>query len=145
MLSPDDLNYAPIAGLGGQGSYASLAQTLPTSAAGLDFKAPGMGSSIDNLAAQIGNQGKLGFNVPTVNMALQGIGTIGSLWAGFKQLGLAKEKFNYEKGVTDTNLANSIKSYNTALEDRARSRAFTEGRSQDEANAYVEKNKMTRS
>jgi hypothetical protein len=92
-----------------------------------------------------GNGSGLGFNLPTIGLALDGIGTIGSLWAGFKQLSLAKEKFNYEKGITDTNLANSIKSYNTALEDRARSRAFTEGRSQDEANAYVEKNKMTRS
>lgn len=86
----------------------------------------------------------LGLNVPTIGLALNGLGTIGSLWAAFKGLGLAKEKFAFEKNVTDTNMANSIKSYNTTLADKARARAATEGRSQDEADAYVAKNSVSR-
>lgn len=152
-LTADDYRYDALANrLGGdlgldiQSGMPGMAVAAAQSTQGLPYSnyQGGMGG-LDNLAASIGNQGKFGLNVPTIGLALQGLGTIGSLWAGFKQLGLANKQFEYTKKITDTNLDNSIKSYNTSLADRARSRAFTEGRSQDEADSYVEKNKMTRS
>lgn len=77
-------------------------------------------------------------------LALQGLSTIGGLYAAFQQLGLAKKQFNFQKQAWDTNLGNQIKSYNTALEDRARARAAMEGQSQEQANTYIEQNRMTR-
>lgn len=77
-------------------------------------------------------------------MALTGLGTLGNLYAGFKQLSLANKQFQFQKEFANANLANQIKSYNTALEDRARARAAMEGQSPEQARAYVEQNKMTR-
>lgn len=53
---------------------------------------------------------------------LQGLNTLGSLWLGFKGLGQAQEAFDFEKEMTSKNYLNSVKSYNTALEDRYRTR-----------------------
>lgn len=84
----------------------------------------------------------LGFNVPTAQLALAGLGTIGDLWAAFQGMNLAKKQFNFQKDFANTNLANQIKSYNTALADRARTRAFTEGTGQTYADSYYNSNKL---
>lgn len=50
----------------------------------------------------------------------------GALWGAYnsgQQLGLAKDAFGLQKRAFETNLANSIASYNTALEDRIRGRS----------------------
>lgn len=88
---------------------------------------------------------QLGPNLGTAKLGLQGLGSLASLWAGFQANALAKKQFNYTKGVTDTNLNNSILSYNTQLADRSRSRAIVEGQSQDTADAYVRNNSASRS
>lgn len=75
---------------------------------------------------------------------ISGIGTLGNLWGSSRALGLARDQFNFQKDFANTNLVNQIKSYNTALEDRARSRAAVEGQSQDVAQAYIDKNRLTR-
>ena len=77
-------------------------------------------------------------------LAMQGLSTIGGLWAAFKAQKLAKQQFKYTKNVTDTNLNNQIKSYNTTLEDRIRSRAKVEGMSPEMAQAYIDNNRLTR-
>ena len=89
-------------------------------------------------------QGGIGFNLPTANLALGGIQTIGNLWNAWEQRKLAQEQFKFQKGVTETNLKNQIASYNTTLEDRSRSRAHTEGQDQATADAYVSKNRLSR-
>lgn len=64
------------------------------------------------------------------------------IYSGLKQLGLAQDQFNFTKDAFNTNLANSIKSYNNALEDRARSRyAYMTG---DASNAddYINQHKL---
>ena len=78
------------------------------------------------------------------NLALSGLQTLGNLWSAFQMNKLAKKQFNYTKDVTETNLANQIQSYNTALEDRSRSRAFVEGQSADQAQAYIDQNRLSR-
>lgn len=85
-----------------------------------------------------------GFGMDDARLALNGLQTIGNLWGAFQAMKLAKEQFKYTKGVTDTNLNNQIKTYNTSLADRAASRAVMQGQSQNDANAYVEQNKLTR-
>lgn len=110
----------------------SLTQTLPDFGKGLDVNGYGNGYG-------------LGWNVPTAGLALGGLQAIGSLWNAWEANKLAKKQFNFTKDVTNTNLGNSIRAYNTTLEDRARSRAVVEGQTPAQAQAYVDKNKATRS
>lgn len=77
-----------------------------------------------------------------ISVGLSGLQTLGNLWGAWQQMKLAKKQFRHTKKVTDTNLMNSIKSYNTALQDRGRARAFTEGQSKAEADAYIRDNRL---
>lgn len=83
----------------------------------------------------------LGFNIGTGQLVLGGIQAIGNLWAAWEAQKLAREQFDFTKGVTNTNLGNSIQSYNTQLSDRINSRAFTEGRPEGYADKYIEDNR----
>lgn len=74
--------------------------------------------------------------------ALGAIQTLGSLWNSFQQNKMAKESMKFQKEAFATNLANQEQSYNTALEDRINARYVTEGKSQAEADAYIQKNSL---
>ena len=84
----------------------------------------------------------LGMNIGTGQLLLGGVGTIGTLWASWQAQKLAKEQFNYQKDITDTNLANQIQSYNTALSDRMAARGFVQGDSQSTIDQYIENNSL---
>jgi len=84
----------------------------------------------------------LGLNIGTGKLVLGGLETLGSLWQAYEANKLAKESFNFQKGFANTNLANQIQSYNTTLEDRGRSRAFTEGQTPQQAQAYISQNRL---
>ena len=71
----------------------------------------------------------LGANLGTLNMGLSGLETIGKLWAAFESQKLAKQQFGFQKEFANTNLNNQIRSYNTALTDRANTRAIVNGQS----------------
>lgn len=75
-------------------------------------------------------------------LGLAGIGTIGSLYAAFQAQNLAKKQFGFSKRMAETNLANQVQSYNTTLEDRSRSRAAVEGQTPEQAQAYIDKNRL---
>lgn len=83
--------------------------------------------------------------MPKLMLGLGGLQTIGGLWQAFEANKLAKQQFKFTKDVTNTNIANQIKAYNTTLADRSRSRAVVEGQSAETAQAYVDQNKATRS
>ena len=87
---------------------------------------------------------ELGFNAPSLRLGLQGVNTLGNLWGALQSTKLAREQLDFTKNITNTNLNNSIKSYNTALEDRARSRGFTQGQSDTDINNYISANRMSR-
>ena len=74
--------------------------------------------------------------------ALGAIQTLGSLWNSFQQNKMAKESMKFQKEAFATNLANQEQSYNTALEDRINARYVTEGKSQAEADAYVQEHSL---
>lgn len=115
-------------GAGGAGSVG--AGGLP---AGGGVAAPGTGGF------------QLGANLPTAQLAIGGLQTLGSLWGAMNAQSLAKKQFNFTRDVTNTNLDNSIQSYNTALGDRANARAKTQGDSTAERDAYIAANRLTRS
>lgn len=85
----------------------------------------------------------LGLNIGTGQLALGGLSALSNLWGANKQLRLAEDQFDFTKKIATTNLNNQVKSYNTALEDRTRSRAAMEGSSAAEAEAYIDKNRLS--
>ena len=105
---------------------------------------PGVGQQVAPQVGGINNNlsTPLGMNLGTGQLVLGGIGTIGNLWSAWQAQKLAKEQFNYQKGITDTNLANQIQSYNTALSDRMNARGFVQGDSQSTIDQYIEENSL---
>ena len=86
--------------------------------------------------------GQIGGPMGIANAGLGLVQTIGSLWSAYNANKLAKEQFKFTKGITETNLANQIQSYNTALGDRARSRAGVEGQTDAQRDAYIRDNQL---
>ena len=74
---------------------------------------------------------------------MDGIGAIGGLWGAIQQNKIAKQQLALSKEAYNTNMNNTIKTYNTALEDRIRARYTMEGRA-DQADSYIDENKLTR-
>ena len=73
-----------------------------------------------------------GFNMPTLQLGLQGLNAISGLYFGSKAMGMAKDQFNFSKQMAQTNLRNQVNAYNTSLEDRLRTREqFNTGASGD--------------
>lgn len=129
------------------GSYFQAAASSPSVPSG----SPGAFSSMIGFGKDIfpnapGGSGSgfggLGMNLDTAKLALGGLQTIGSLWQAWEANKLAKQQLNFQKQAFDTNLTNQIASYNTSLEDRTRARAFTEGMSADDAQAYIDAHKL---
>lgn len=89
----------------------------------------------------VGGSG-LGWNMDTGKMVLGGIQTIGNLWQAWEANKLAKAQFAFQKEFAQKNMANQIASYNTTLEDRGRTRAFTESQTPEQAAQYIEQNKL---
>ena len=111
------------------------------------FNAPSLMGNVDigSLPTNVPQIGGAGGGIGALgiaNAAIGGIQALGNLWMGMKGLKLAKKQFKLNKKMTLTNLANQMKSYNTALADRARSRAVMEGQTEAEMNAYVNNNSL---
>ena len=135
-----DINYFPPSpGAGAQNSAAAYFQQNPMAAnsgMGPALTAPGVQAPGTSASTP------LGMNLGTANLVLGGIGTLGDLWAAFQTQKHAKEQFQYQKGITDTNLANQIQSYNTALVDRIKARASVTGAGEGEVNQYIADNSL---
>lgn len=85
---------------------------------------------------------EFGANIPTFQLGLQGLGTLGNLWGTFQSNKLAKDSFNFQKSFAQQNLANQIKNYNTTLTDRATARGFVQGDSAEKTQQYIDNNKL---
>lgn len=83
-----------------------------------------------------------GWNANTLSFGMQGLNALGNMWGAWQAQKLAKDQLNFTKDFANRNLANQTKAYNTALEDRGRSRAFMEGQSAAEAQAYIDRNRL---
>ena len=112
------------------------------------YAQPGYGQELvqqrRNLMSTTGGYQPLEFgkNIPTAQLGLTGLSTLGNLWGSFQSTKLAKDSFNFQKRMAEKNYANQIKSYNTALTDRATSRGFVQGDSADTTQQYINNNKL---
>lgn len=87
----------------------------------------------------------LAWNTGTLNTGFKGLATLGSLWGAFQGNKLARKQFSAAQDAYNTNVTNQIKSYNTSLEDRIRSRyAYNDKAGQAEATRQIEANKLVR-
>ena len=107
---------------------------------GFDWSGLSGGSDNDGAGSM---QNSLGMNIPTFQLGLSGLSTIGTLWGAFQSSKLANQQFDYTKQITDKNLANQTQTYNTALSDRANARASMEGWTSAETQDYINKNKLS--
>ncbi|QHJ80082.1 MAG: hypothetical protein [Caudoviricetes sp.] len=140
-------NAGSMSWLSGQNNqnFASPAMAYnPGQTLGMDFTSNASNTPAFNATGGAGAFGNLGMNIPTFQLGLGALGSLANIYGGFQANKLAKDQLSFTKDVTNTNLNNQIKSYNTQLEDRARSRAVAENRDQSSADAYIEKNKLSR-
>jgi len=63
----------------------------------------------------------------TFGTVAQGLGSLSNIYLGLKGLKLQKDAFKFNKGVTNTNLNNSITDYNRRLSDTLANRALNNG------------------
>lgn len=141
-------------GLGMFGGNQMSPQTLgslamPTNVGGLGNQLAALPESmVGNLGNTtggfFGNGTGLGFNMPTLNMGLGALQSIGNLAMGFKSYNLMKDQNKMAKEAYNTNINNSIKANNSALEDRLRTRAQMNGQSEEEWKKEYEERKFTR-
>lgn len=85
----------------------------------------------------------LGMNMPTAQLGLDGLKSIGGLYASMGALGVAKKQLALSSMIANKNIQNQTMSYNTALSDKARSRGVAEGQSQQTVDDYIKKNSLS--
>lgn len=112
----------PNAGVGGYESWMGGSGTGAGAKPGGWFGIEGLGKNLQTLQAGVG--------------MLSGVAGV---WNALQQNKLAKQSFNHQRGLLDTNLANSIRSHNLALEDRLRSRQVVEGMSDADRQSYMDR------
>lgn len=81
-------------------------------------------------------------NMDFIGQLINGIGKFGSLALGFSANRQAKDALEFQKKAYETNLLNSTKSYNMALEDRAYARAAQHGDTTSSADDYINKHRL---
>lgn len=72
----------------------------------------------------------------------QTIGALTGAWLGYNQLKIAKDQLNFQKSAWQKNYANSVKSYNTSLEDRIRGRTADYAGKENDVQSYLAKHKL---
>lgn len=100
-------------------------------------------SALGGMQTGAGGTG-FGWNMNTAQLGLGALQSLGGLFNAFQSNRLARDQFNFTKEFANTNLNNSIQSYNTSLSDRANARAKVQGDSDSERDAYIAANRLTR-
>ena len=85
---------------------------------------------------------KGGLNLEGLGNIMGGIGSLANIYSSLQAIGVAKDNLNFQKEAFGTNLGNQRQSYNTALEDRTRSRMHTEGKTSADVDAYLAKHSL---
>lgn len=88
------------------------------------------------------NNLNLGMNIPTLQLALGGLQSIGNLWGAYNSNKLAKKELNFTMDAYRENVNNQKKLHNNALEDRTRARGAFEGHSQEYMDDYNNRHRL---
>lgn len=98
-----------------------------------------------NINGQTGVGQRGGLNLDGISAIGQTLGSLGMLYNAFQQQKLAKKQFKLQEESYRTNMRNSVDSYNTSLEDRARARYHQQGQGANsaEANQYINDNELS--
>lgn len=103
----------------------------------------GQGQSGSNYPLGQNNIGSgFGFNMPTLALGLQGLGSLGSLYMGTKSLDLANKQFESAQKFANANLANQTHAYNDTLAQRIRRVGSGNGTSKEEMDAEIARRKL---
>lgn len=78
-----------------------------------------------------------------IGAGIGGVQTIGGLIGAFGSLNLANKQYDLSKRMMETNLTNQVGAYNTALDDKARSRQVVEGQTDAERDEYIKAHSAT--
>lgn len=105
-----------------------------------------VGTTTDFGGATLPNSqnGGFGLNLGTAGLALGGLQSLNNLIQGNKAFNLAKDQFRFQKDVANANLNNSIKSYNSSLEDRLRSRGVAQGTDAATVQDEIDRKRLSR-
>ena len=110
---------------------------------GVGYQAPTVGAGVGGQQGVGGMQyGGGGGGMTNGQMLIGGVTALGNLWNAYQQNKLAKDQFKFQKNAYNTSLNDNRQTYNSALEDRIRSRYNTEGRSSQEADSYLDNNRL---
>lgn len=129
----------PGVGTSTAGVYRSPAPALSGPAGG---PANVAGASAAGAAEPKGIWNWLGENSGSIKNIAETVGGLAQVWGGLQSNKTAREALNFTKSSYQTNLANSIQSYNTALENSARGAAAQNGWNKKRTNKYIEDNKL---
>ena len=117
----------------------------PTIAGNVGSLVAGAAGNATNGLTNSGNPTGLAGKLQTAGSAMDILGGLAQIYFGFQQQKLAKQQFGFQKQAFNSNLRNSVQSYNTALGDRIRARHFTEGKSNNDTADYIKSNSLTTS
>jgi hypothetical protein len=150
ITPPQDFQYGTMA------NYNTLAPQGPQIQTGYVPPASSGGGFLSGLSGLFGGGGAgatappgtppqavgLGANIGTAQLGIGAIQTGFNIYNAMQAQDLAKKTFAFNRDIANTNLNNSIRSYNTGLEDRQASReAYTSGRFDD---TWAERNRARR-
>jgi hypothetical protein len=131
-------------GQGDNGTTSNAGMTVPTAYnTSSNWVPPGTPASV-GAGASNGLGAGLGFNVGTGQLALAGLGGLAGVLGASKQNKLAQDQFKFQKEFANINLNNSIKSYNTSLEDRLTARGVAQGDSSAAVQDKIDRNRLSR-
>lgn len=106
-------------------SMADTPYGMSNTSPGTSFNMPqsATGMTPDQLRlAQLNQNMQPNTFLPYLNAGIQGASTLGNLFFAWQGMRGAQQDAAWQRGMADKNYWNSVKSYNTAVEDRVRSR-----------------------
>lgn len=140
-----NLNFTSPYGASAVDPAAASSNWIKQFAANTAATANGAATPAASAVSDVGGLGGLAGGLQTAGSAMDILGGLAQIYFGFQQQKLAKKQFAFQREAFNTNLRNSVQSYNTALGDRIRARHFTEGKSDSETAAYLKENRLTTS
>jgi len=104
----------------------------------------GFSSFLDSIGGWVGGKDKNGnTQVGALGAGLGALQGLGNLYAGFQSYGLAKQQLALQKQAYETNLRNSVASYNTGLEDKIRGRTSNYDGKEADVQSYLASHKLS--